>query len=184
MSGKARADLVERRRLDILCLQETRWKENKSKDLADGHKLIYGGKTGRNVVGTVLSKNIRDSLVEVHRRCERVMSVKLNMGNTHVIVISAHAPKMGCDDAMKDQFWTEVDQEMRGAEINKKVVIGGDRNGHVGRNRGGERWHGGWSVGQRNPKGQRIIDFLTAQDMALVSTFFKKRENQLNVQEW
>ena len=82
-------------------------------------------------MGTVLSKNIRDSPVEVHRRCERVMSVKLTMGNTHVIVISASAPQVGCDDAIKDQLGTEVDQEMRGARINENVVIGEDLNGRV-----------------------------------------------------
>ena len=41
LTGKGReiADLMERRKMDILCLQETRWKGNKAKELAGGHKL-------------------------------------------------------------------------------------------------------------------------------------------------
>ena len=63
---------------------------------------------------------------------------------------------------------------------NEKTVIRGDFNGRVGSERHGiERWNGGCSVGQRNPEGQKILDFVTEQDMALLNTFFKKEENQL-----
>jgi exonuclease III len=48
------ADMLERRKLDILCLQETMWRGNKWKDLAGGHKLLYCGQTGRNRVAIVL----------------------------------------------------------------------------------------------------------------------------------
>jgi exonuclease III len=52
--GREIVDLVERRKLDILCLQETRWKGNKSKDLAGGHKFVYSGMSG-NGVGIVIA---------------------------------------------------------------------------------------------------------------------------------
>ena len=62
LTGKGRemAYLMERRRMDILCLQETRWKGNKAKELAGGHKLLYSGNNaGRNGVAVILSVNIR-----------------------------------------------------------------------------------------------------------------------------
>jgi len=48
LNGKSRdiADFVDRRKLDILCLQETQWKGKKSKDLAGRHKLIHTGESG------------------------------------------------------------------------------------------------------------------------------------------
>lgn len=183
LTGKSReiADLVERRRVDILCLQETRWKGKKSKDLAGGHKLIYSGDTGKNGVAIVLSKDIRDKLVQVKRRSERVMNIKLSEGKTTLSVISAYAPQVGCEEADKDQFWSELEDELNSVPENEKAIIGADLNGHVGRDRRGvERWHGGWSVGERNAEGQRILDFMSAQDMTLLNTFFKKEENQLN----
>jgi hypothetical protein len=45
--GREKADMLERRKLDTLRLQGTRWKGNKS-NLAGGHKLLYSGQTGRN----------------------------------------------------------------------------------------------------------------------------------------
>ena len=58
MTGRSRelADLMMRRRINILCVQETRWKGNKARELGEGCKLIYGGANdqGRNGVGIIL----------------------------------------------------------------------------------------------------------------------------------
>ena len=81
-TGKGReiADLMERRKMDVLCLQETRWKGNKAKELAGGHKLLYSGNnTGRNGVAVILSINIRENLIGVERRSDRVISIKLRL---------------------------------------------------------------------------------------------------------
>ena len=66
LTGKGRgiADLMERRKMDILCLQETRWKGNKAKELPEGHKLLYSSNnTGRNGVAVILLVNIRENLI-------------------------------------------------------------------------------------------------------------------------
>ena len=43
MMGRGRevADLMRRRNVDVLCVEETRWKGNKAKELGDGHKIFY-----------------------------------------------------------------------------------------------------------------------------------------------
>ena len=43
MAGRGRelADIMERRNVDILCLQETKWKGNKARNIGDGCKLFY-----------------------------------------------------------------------------------------------------------------------------------------------
>ena len=49
MTGRERelADLMERRILDILCLQETKWKGSKARNIGGGCKLFYNGANGR-----------------------------------------------------------------------------------------------------------------------------------------
>ena len=51
MTGKGREveDLVERKGVDILCVQETRWKGEKAKGISEGYKMWYfesGNKKG------------------------------------------------------------------------------------------------------------------------------------------
>ena len=86
MTGRGRelADLMERRNVGVLCVQETRWKGNKARELGGDCKLFYSSadERGRNGVGIVLSKEFKDSLVSVSRTNDRVMSVKLGIGET------------------------------------------------------------------------------------------------------
>lgn len=52
-----------------LCLQENRWKGNSAKELSGGCKLWYGGASlGENIVRIVLTKEIKEYLVEVSRK--------------------------------------------------------------------------------------------------------------------
>ena len=62
MTGRGRkvADLMRRRNVDVLCVQETRWKGNKAKELEDGYKIFYCGANaqGQNGIGIILSKEL------------------------------------------------------------------------------------------------------------------------------
>ncbi|XP_069971002.1 uncharacterized protein [Penaeus vannamei] len=57
------------------------------------------------------------------------------------------------------------------------ALIAGDFNGHVGeRNLAIERVHGRYGSGAVNPNGERLIDFAVAYDLAILNTFFKKKD--------
>ena len=53
----------------------------------------------------ILSKEFKDSLVSVSRTNDRVMSVKLGIGETVVNVICAYAPQVSCEEEEKETFW-------------------------------------------------------------------------------
>ena len=56
-------------------------------------------------------------------------------------------------------------------------MIGADFNGHVGEgNRGDENVMGRYGDKARNAEGQMVVDFATRMEMAVVNTYFKKRE--------
>ena len=65
-------------------------------------------------------------------------------------------------------------QEIPGGE---NIIVGGNFNGHVGKDRNGyERVHGGYGFGDRNEAGVSILDFAVAYDRIVANTFFKKRD--------
>ena len=45
--GRELADIMEQRNVDILCLQETKWKVSKARNIGGGCKLFYNGADGR-----------------------------------------------------------------------------------------------------------------------------------------
>ena len=59
MTGKRRelADMMDRRKVGILCVQEIKWKGSKARNIGGGCKLFYHGVDGRrNGVGVILNE--------------------------------------------------------------------------------------------------------------------------------
>lgn len=163
MKGKGReiANMVERRKKDILCVQETRWKSSKARSIGGGFKLIYHGVHGKiNGVGVILKEEYVNSLVEVRRVSDRVMMKNIEIGRVMMNVVSAYAPQVGCELEEKENFWNELDELMQSIPRDESAVVGADLNGHVGEgNRGDEevmRMHG---VKDRSMEGQMVVDF-------------------------
>ncbi|KAK3525556.1 hypothetical protein QTP86_034849 [Hemibagrus guttatus] len=180
MTGKGRelADMLERRKVDMLCVQETRWKGSKAHSIGAGFKLFYYGvDSKRNGVGVVLKEKFARNVLEVKRVSDRVMSLKLEIEGVMLNVVSGYAPQVGCELEEKEIFWSELDEVMESIPTGERVVIGADFNGHVGEgNRGDEEVMGKFGVKERNLEGQMVVDFAKRMDMAVVNTYFQKRE--------
>ncbi|KAK3554690.1 hypothetical protein QTP70_032660 [Hemibagrus guttatus] len=66
---------------------------------------------------------------------------------------------------------------MESIPTGERVAIGVEFNGHVGEgNRGDEEVMGKFGVKERNLEGQMVVDFAKRMDMAVVNTYFQKRE--------
>ncbi|KAK3510464.1 hypothetical protein QTP70_008662 [Hemibagrus guttatus] len=180
MTGKGRelADMMERRKVDILCVQETRWKGSKARSIGAGFKLFYYGvDSKRNGVGVVLKEEFVRNVLEVKRVSDRVMSLKLEIEGVMLNVVNGYAPQVGCELEEKERFWSELDEVMESIPTGERVVIGADLNGHVGEgNTGDEEVMGKFGVKERNLEGQMVVDFAKRMDMAVVNTYFQKRE--------
>ncbi|KAK3526075.1 hypothetical protein QTP70_014653, partial [Hemibagrus guttatus] len=176
--GRELADMMERRKVDILCVQETRWKGSKARSIEAGFKLFYYGvDSKRNGVGVVLKEEFVRNVLEVKRVSDRVMSLKLEIEGVMLNVVSGYAPQVGCELEEKERFWCELDEVMESIPMGERVVIGADFNGHVGKgNTGDEEVMGKFGVKERNLEGQMVVDFAKRMDMAVVNTYFQKRE--------
>ncbi|KAI5618310.1 hypothetical protein C0J50_22292 [Silurus asotus] len=181
MTGRGReiADMMERRKVDMLCVQETKWKGSKARNIGGGFKLFYHGVDGkRNIVGVILKEEYSKSVVEVKRVSDRVMIVKVEVEGMMINVISAYAPQVGCEMEEKERFWSELDDMVDGVPRKERLVIGADFNGHVGEgNRGDEEVMGRYGFKERHVEGQMVGDFAKRMEMAVVNTYFKKKED-------
>ncbi|XP_073698816.1 uncharacterized protein [Garra rufa] len=130
MTGRSRelADSLKARCVDIACIQETKWKGTKARNIGEGYKFICNGKLQwpQNGVGIVVSERLRDSVVEVIRTSDRLMSIKIDTGSTALRVVSCYAPQTNCANAEKDQFWETMDGHLRSFGPEQYVAIGGD----------------------------------------------------------
>ena len=173
--------MMIKRRIDVACVQETRWRGERAKELGEGYKIYYvGEKNGRNGVGVIVSNKFTDSVVEVKRSSSRLMKIKLVWNGILVKVVSAYAPQVKLSDEEKEKFWTEFDALVSEISGKEKLVVGGDLNGHVGRKSDGfSTVHGGWGYGRRNKEGETILGEAVAHGLVILNTLFKKKDGHL-----
>ncbi|XP_021835669.1 uncharacterized protein [Spinacia oleracea] len=175
-------EVMRRRRVNILCLQETKWVGNKAREISPwSYKLWYSGKTrGRNGVGILIDREYIDDVVDVSRKSDRIMSIKLVIGDEVVTIVSAYAPQAGLDTSTRQKFWEGLEEVVQCVPRSEKLITGGDLNGHVGSSRDGfESIHCDFGYGERNEAGNAILDFALAYDLEIMNTWFEKRDSHL-----
>jgi hypothetical protein len=85
----------------------------------------------------VLDKSLKDGVVDIKRQENRIILVKLLVGDLVFNVISAYAPQIGLTESIKRQFWEQLDGLVSSVPISEKLFIGGGINRHVGSTRVG-----------------------------------------------
>jgi hypothetical protein len=145
-------------------------------------KFWYTGNTStKNSVDIVLDKSLNDRVVNIKRQGDKIILVKLIVGDLVFNVISAYAPQICLNESVKMQFWEELDALVSRVLISEKLFIGGDLNGHIGSTRVCfDGVHGGFEYGSRNQEGDDILNFVLAYDLSIANTLFRKRVSSSN----
>ena len=177
-------DAIHRRKIDLCCAQETRWKGEGARMLGANsrrYKFFWQGcNKGTAGVGVFIAERWIDSVVNVVRVNERIMYVKLVIGKEIVNIVSAYAPQVGLSAEEKDDIWDSFILVLSGISKQESISIGSNMNGHVGRDADGYGGvHGGMGFGTRNAEGERILEFGDAVGMVVCNTFFKKEDSKL-----
>ncbi|KAI5740423.1 hypothetical protein M8J76_003694 [Diaphorina citri] len=189
LTGKSKelAEVMRRRKIDIACLQEVKWKNtdvNKCRYLEsdkEEYKLYYYGRNGnRNGVGIVLHEKFHNNVIKIIGVSDRIIQVKVVIYGKIYNILSVYAPQIGCDNEEKTKFYDTLEDVLERIPENELVMIGADMNGHVGKRRDGhEECHGGYGFGEKNEPGERVINLAEAYDLKIVNTFYKKKDEHL-----
>ena len=100
---------LHKRRISIVCVQEMKWVGAKVGEV-DGFILWYLGLTkARNGVGILVEKELVDFIVEVSRKSDRIMAIKVLVGSEIINVVCAYAPQIVVSDDIKKLFWKDLD---------------------------------------------------------------------------
>ena len=170
--------MMKRRNVDILCLQETKWKGSKSRNIGGGCKLFYNGAFGRkNGIGIVVREELAESVLKMKRVLDRLMVIKLEVKGSILNIVSVYAPQVNNSMEEKSDFWEDLDGLIESVTNEERMVFGADLNGHVGEgNIGDEKIIERYDAGTRNKEESMVVDFGKKMDLAIVNTYFKKKD--------
>ena len=174
-------ETITRRNVDLCCVQEVRWRGASARHITgkdSRYKFFWvGNNQGTSGVGVLLAEKWVDKVYDIKRVSDRIMLIKLLVGEAVLTVLSVYAPQTGLEESTKDAFYDSLQTVISELPDKEIVIPCGDWNGHVGREAAGyEGVHGGSGYGERNADGDRVLEFAVANDFVIGNTFFVKKE--------
>ena len=144
------------------------------------YKFFWSGNDGGTAgVGFLLAEKWVKNVSDVQRVSDRIILMKLVIGSSILTILSVYAPQCGLSEAEKDTFYMKVRETISNNPGKKFLFLFGDWNGHVGKAAAGfEEVHGGCGFGD-NTEGERILEFATANNLAVGNSWFQKDDNHL-----
>ena len=92
-------------------------------------------------------------------------------------IVSAYAPQVNNSMEEKNDYWQDLDGLIESISKQERIGLGADLNGHVGKgNIEDEKIMGRYGAETRNKKGSMVVDFGKRIDLAIVNTYFKKKD--------
>ena len=125
----------------------------------------------------MVRKELFESVLGVKRVSDRLMAIKLEVKGFILNIVSAYALKVGNSREEKNGFWQNLDRFIESISKQESIVLDVDLNGHVGeRNIGDEEIMGRYGAGTRNKEESIVVDFAKRMDLAVVNTYYKKKD--------
>ena len=130
--GRELAYMMKQRKVDVLCLQETKWKKSKARNIGGGCKLFYNGADERrNGIVIVVREELVTRIVKMKRVSNRLIAIKLEVKSLKLNIVSTYAPQVGNSMEEKNDFWQHLNGLIESISIQKEIVVNADLNGHV-----------------------------------------------------
>ena len=174
---------LRKRRMDVCCLQEVRWRGHGAQLMGvkgRRYKLWWSGNSdGIGGVGVLVKEELCEKFVEVQRKSDRVMTVVMALEEEVVRIICVYDRQSGRTGADKERFYDDLRSEWDLHNMGDLVLGMGDFNGHVGKRiEGYEGVHGGNGIGERNVEGKMLLKFCDEKELCVANTWFRKGEKR------
>ncbi|XP_071652474.1 uncharacterized protein [Temnothorax longispinosus] len=129
------AEEVLRYGLDVVALQEVRWKGNGRIDKKN-YSMFYSGsetRTGQRGTGFIINSKMKKSYLGFEPLGERMCKLRLKGRFKNLFIISAYAPTEDANEEEKNAFYDELDRECSKIPKYDVLILLGDFNAKIGR---------------------------------------------------
>lgn len=164
--------------LDILGVSEHRW-TGEGTVIRDTHTFIYsGGTEHKHGVGILCKSNIAQYIMGVWPVSPRNMLIKFRAKPFDISIIQTYAPTTDYSEEEIEEYYEEIQNIMKNVKSTEVLIIMGDFNAKVGKGRE-EDIVGHFGLGERNERGERLVQFCIENNLMITNTFFQKPERKL-----
>ncbi|XP_039278804.1 craniofacial development protein 2-like [Nilaparvata lugens] len=175
-SGKLDNVMKEMSRLsiNILGISDVRW-PGSGKCRTNNGVFYYSGiddPNHRYGVGVIIDKATNASVQSFTPYSERVMMLQIKTCTGHLNIIQIYAPTADSEEVEVKEFYAELETIIASTKKSDVTIVMGDFNAKVGKDKV-EAQTGGFGLGERNERGERLIQFCQEKDLMVANTYFK-----------
>ena len=165
----------------VVGLCETKRRGEGLRELSGGSWMYEAGKTEEspNAKGLALliNKNFTDY---VEKHSDRIISCKIKLhGKTSLQIIQVYAPTCDHDSETVELFYEELEKAIDRKACSHHIVMG-DFNAKIGVRNTNDKMKctGPFGTGNRNERGERLLDFAEENNLVVTNSLFFKAANR------
>ena len=170
---------MARQGIRILGMAETFWKGDTSFRMRgatneEGYTVIMrGGEKSRKGVGFIIkNKEIEEMILRIESSGDSIIDIMLNSKPVETIIIQIYMPTSDCEDQTSLAFYSEKVIMKLGGRRDRVTIVMGALNS-IGGETEVDGLVGAFSFGQRNHKGQLLIDYCKEKKFTIRSTQYQ-----------
>lgn len=166
---------------DIVGLSEIRRRGEQQLRLKSGNALYFRGNEDRSEggVGFIIHKKHTKNIEHLESVSPRVCFLVLKLNQRYSIkIIQVYAPTSTYSDEDLETFYEDIAMAMSKVPTHFTVIVG-DFNAKIGRKQDESEFSlGQYGIGERNDRGNFLLQFLLEHRLNAMNTFFKKPEQR------
>ena len=163
---------------DILGLSEMHWT---GVGELNGGEVIWSGEVRKHVkgVGFLLSKRAKEALLGYNPVNSRIIAARFSGKPLNIAAIQVYAPTTDSADEEVEEFYEQIERTIEDLPKKDVKIVIGDWNAKVGMDRvGWEHVMGQYGYGQRNERGERLLEFAAKNDLFITNTRFQQKDSR------
>lgn len=171
--------MLQQIKIDILGLAEVR-RMGYAIEEHENYIFCYKGETlGQYGVGFLINKKHKNNIVSFSAFSERVALLKIKCNNQLLSIIQVYAPTEKATDEEINSFYTTL--QIAHSHTGESVFLIGDFNAKVGQLKTEDSENfvmGKFGYGNRNERGEKLIQYALEHKLSIMNSFFKARKNR------
>ncbi|XP_068756565.1 craniofacial development protein 2-like [Montipora capricornis] len=157
---------------DIIGISETRYIEE-GKVRFDSYTVIYsGGSEHQHGVGFIIKSSIEKSIPGYWPVSNRNIMLKLKAKPFDIAIIQTYAPTSSHSDDEIEEHYEEINKMLKEVKSTDVLIIAGDFNAKIGKG-SYQDLVGNYGLGDRNPRGDRLLQFCIENNLVVTNTIFQ-----------
>lgn len=163
---------------DIVGLSEIRRRGEDQITLKSGHLFHFRGEedTSNGGVGFIIHRKHTQNIIKIDSISPRIIYLVLKINTRYSLkIIQTYAPTTTHSDEETENFYEDLETALH-ATPTYYTILTGDFNAKMGfKQDHAETAMGKYGYGERNERGQRLLNFLHQENLHVMNSFFDKK---------